>query len=154
MKNKSTSQGWLYPNLHGGRLYQTFPWHFFSYQMAFLKLFILLALPYTCVSKRGLRYTNTWAVKIDGDIKTVKNIAQRNGFNYKMKVFFYSPKTSGWYDLHIRAQSVVQRPIGTNPRLNFNLHLCIPLFKYLFGMISLFFFKSIQWSNCRWKDSY
>ena len=62
--------------------------------MAFLKLFILLALPYTCVSKRGLRYTNTWAVKIDGDITTVKNIAQRNGFNYKMKVFFYSPKTS------------------------------------------------------------
>lgn len=68
---------------------------FFSYQMAFLKLFILLALPYTCVSKRGLRYTNTWAVKIDGDITTVKNIAQRNGFNYKMKVFFYSPKTAG-----------------------------------------------------------
>ena len=63
--------------------------------MAFLKLFILLALPYTCVSKRGLRYTNTWAVKIDGDIKTVKNIAQRNGFNYKMKVFFTVLKLKG-----------------------------------------------------------
>ena len=47
---------------------------FFSYQMAFLKLFILLAFPYTCVSKRGLRYTNTWAVKIDGDITTVKKV--------------------------------------------------------------------------------
>ena len=63
--------------------------------MAFLKLFILLALPYTCVSMRGLRYTNTWAVKIDGDIKTVKNIAQRNGFNYKMKVFFTVLKLQG-----------------------------------------------------------
>lgn len=55
--------------------------------MAFLKLFFLLALSYTCISKRELRYTNTWAVKIDGDISSVKNIAERNGFNYKMKLY-------------------------------------------------------------------
>lgn len=87
-------------------------------KMAFLKLFILLALPYTCVSKRGLRYTNTWAVKIDGDIKTVKNIAQRNGFNYKMKLYSNYhlfehkdlPKVSS-HPNHIHTDGLSQEPM-------------------------------------------
>ncbi|PFX17966.1 Furin-like protease 1, isoform 1-CRR [Stylophora pistillata] len=78
----------------------------FSYQMAFLKLFFLLALSYTCISKRELRYTNTWAVKIDGDINSVKDIAEMNGFNYKMKVKWFAQQIRQERALYDQAMSL------------------------------------------------
>ena len=40
------------------------------------------------VSSRELRYTNTWAAQINGDVKEAMTIAEMYGFTYKMKVCF------------------------------------------------------------------
>lgn len=39
------------------------------------------------VSSRELRYTNTWAVQINGNVKEARTIAEKYGFTYKMKIF-------------------------------------------------------------------
>lgn len=55
--------------------------------MWFLKLLVILAFPNACATVRDHRYTNTWAVQIDGDVNEAKRITEKYGFTFKMKVF-------------------------------------------------------------------
>lgn len=54
--------------------------------MWFFILLVILAVSNTCVIVRGHRYTNTWAVQVNGDTNGVKRIVEKYGFSYKLKV--------------------------------------------------------------------
>ena len=54
--------------------------------MWLFKLLVILALSNAYVTVRGHRYTNTWAMQINGDTDGGKRIADQCGFSYKMKV--------------------------------------------------------------------